>query len=454
MKKLEKLIVASSLMLIGFPLVANAEDVDRQIQQQTQRINEIKRESASIEAFKQKTEAEIQQLESEMDSILASKASTEQKVNKIASDIKELEEKIAKRKETLANQAREIQVSEPSNAMMTTLLDADSLGEAIQRAIASVTIMNASNSIVEQQQKDIETSIKLEKELEEKLSEIETHASELQQKQGELADVRLNQYVALADLRLSLNQEESKKSDLEADKAAAEKKREETLKQLAAEEALAAEAKKQAQAEEKKAQEQVEKEVVAETAASQEKESANETGSEVTTSANASEPIKEETSIEETSNKETNPEINSETPGLSSGKQTSGWSLPVDSVHISSRFGYRTDPTGSSGNQHNGIDFTGSSGTPIYAIQGGKVVEAGYGPSTGNYVIIKHPNGIYSYYMHFNALPAVSSGQSVTARQYLGGMGTTGNSTGVHLHLGMATGLWSGFFDPASELGL
>lgn len=338
--------------------------------------------------------------------------------------------------------------------MMTTLLDADSLGEAIQRAIASVTIMNASNSIVEQQQKDIETSIKLEKELEEKLSEIETHASELQQKQGELADVRLNQYVALADLRLSLNQEESKKSDLEAEKAAAEKKREETLKQLAAEEALAAEAKKQAQAEEKKAQEQVEKEVVAETAASQEKESANETGSEVTTSANASEPIKEETSIEETSNKETNPEINSETPGLASGKQTSGWSLPVDSVHISSRFGYRTDPTGSSGNQHNGIDFTGSSGTPIYAIQGGKVVEAGYGPSTGNYVIIKHPNGIYSYYMHFNALPAVSSGQSVTARQYLGGMGTTGNSTGVHLHLGMATGLWSGFFDPASELGL
>ena len=73
------------------------------------------------------------------------------------------------------------------------------------------------------------------KELEEKLSEIETHASELQQKQEELADVRLNQDVALADLRLSLNQEESKKSDLEAEKAAAKKKREETLKQLAAE---------------------------------------------------------------------------------------------------------------------------------------------------------------------------------------------------------------------------
>ena len=452
MKKLEKLIVASSLMWIGFPLVANAEDVDRQIQQQTQRINEIKGESASIEAFKQKTEAEIQQLESEMDSILASKASTEQKVNKIAVEIKELEEKIAKRKETLANQARDIQVSEPSNAMMTTLLDADSLGEAIQRAIASVTIMNASNSIVEQQQKDIETSIKLEKELEEKLSEIETHASELQQKQEELADVRLNQDVALADLRLSLNQEESKKSDLE--KAAAKKKREETLKQLAAEKALAAEAKKQAQAEAKKTQEQAKKQVAAEAAVSQEKESAKETGTEATTYANASTPINEETNIEETSKKETNQDTDQETPELASGNQTSGWSLPVDSVHISSRFGYRTDPTGSSGNQHNGIDFTGSSGTPIYAIQGGKVVEAGYGPSTGNYVIIKHPNGIYSYYMHFNALPAVSSGQSVTARQYLGGMGTTGNSTGVHLHLGMATGLWSGFFDPASELGL
>ncbi len=38
---------------------------------------------------------------------------------------------------------------------------------------------------------------------------------------------------------------------------------------------------------------------------------------------------------------------------------TGGWQMPVDSVHISSRFGYRTDPTGASGNQHNGIDFTG-----------------------------------------------------------------------------------------------
>jgi murein DD-endopeptidase MepM/ murein hydrolase activator NlpD len=133
---------------------------------------------------------------------------------------------------------------------------------------------------------------------------------------------------------------------------------------------------------------------------------------------------------------------------------TGGWQMPVDSVHISSRFGYRTDPTGASGNQHNGIDFTGGTGTPIYAIQAGEVVEAGYGPSTGNYVIIKHANGIYSYYMHFSTLPAVSVGQSVSARQYVGGMGTTGNSTGVHLHLGMSTSLWSGFFDPAPELGL
>lgn len=137
-----------------------------------------------------------------------------------------------------------------------------------------------------------------------------------------------------------------------------------------------------------------------------------------------------------------------------SSSSNTGWSRPLDSINISSRFGFRSDPTGYSGNQHDGLDFTGSTGTPIYSINSGEVVAAGYGPSTGNHVIIKHSNGMYSYYMHMSTPPAVSVGQSVSSREYLGGMGTTGNSTGVHLHLGMSTGLWSGFVDPATYIGL
>lgn len=428
---------AGSLILFALPLVGQAEEtVDQKIQQQTDRINDIKGKSASVEAYKQATEKEIQQIEAEIAALFDEKSTTEQQVNQIVLEIQTLEEKIAKRTETLANQARDIQVSEPSSNMMDSLLTAESFGEVIQRAIASVTIMNASNSIVEQQQKDIETSQALEEELTAKLTEIDNNTQTVEKKQTELADIHMNQEVELATLAISLNEEEGKKADLEKEKAEAERKREAALKQKAAEEALAKEAEAAAKAEaEKQAALQAEAEI---SQARQSQKQSTTTAAKTEKAVVSTVPVKE--SVENDS---------TETPTAASG-----WSMPVDAVHISSRFGYRSDPTGSSGNQHNGIDFTGASGTPIYAIQAGTVVEAGYGPSTGNYVVIKHDNGIYSYYMHFNQLPAVSVGQSVSARQYIGGMGTTGNSTGVHLHLGMATGLWSGFFDPASELSL
>lgn len=431
------LLVASSLVLLTLPVVTvSADSFDQKIQQQNEKINDIKNESTSLKSLKRSTEAEIQSIEGEIQAILQKKTATEEEVNALAQEIQVLEEKIIKRTEVLANQARDIQTSEPSNRLFQKIVDAESIGEAIQRAIASVTIMNASNSIVEQQQKDIATSQKLEKELQEQLVAIEEQSSVLQGKQAELADVKLNQEVALADLALALNTEEEKKDQLEADKAEAQRQKEAALKQLAEQEAQEAKARKEAEEAAKRHQAaEVKSAETAESPAVQQAAVAPETSVSSEKTAATPAPVQQAAEPKEQAS-------------------TGGWQMPVDSVHISSRFGYRTDPTGASGNQHNGIDFTGGTGTPIYAIQAGEVVEAGYGPSTGNYVIIKHANGIYSYYMHFSTLPAVSVGQSVSARQYVGGMGTTGNSTGVHLHLGMSTSLWSGFFDPAPELGL
>lgn len=127
-----------------------------------------------------------------------------------------------------------------------------------------------------------------------------------------------------------------------------------------------------------------------------------------------------------------------------------GFLAPLASaINISSSFGSRSDPTGYSGNQHDGIDLTGSAGTPILAARYGTVVEAAYQASAGNYVIIKHDNGYYTYYMHLTEY-FVSVGQTVETSAQIGTMGTTGNSTGVHLHFGLATDIWSGFVNPAS----
>ena len=117
------------------------------------------------------------------------------------------------------------------------------------------------------------------------------------------------------------------------------------------------------------------------------------------------------------------------------------------SYSISSGFGHRADPTGYSGTGHDGIDIPGSAGEAILAARYGTVVEAGYHGSAGNYAIVKHDNGYYSYYMHMTE-NFVSVGQTLETSQQIGTMGTTGNSTGVHLHFGLATGVWSGFVNP------
>ena len=132
----------------------------------------------------------------------------------------------------------------------------------------------------------------------------------------------------------------------------------------------------------------------------------------------------------------------------------SEFSLPITgSVSISSGFGTRADPTGFSGTQHDGIDFTGQAGEKIVAARDGQVEDAGYGPSTGNYVILAHDNGFYSYYFHLTAV-SVSKGATVAVGDQVGTMGTTGNSTGVHLHFGLSKTLWSEFVDPAAYLPL
>ena len=80
------------------------------------------------------------------------------------------------------------------------------------------------------------------------------------------------------------------------------------------------------------------------------------------------------------------------------------------------------------------MDFgTGGQAVPTYAAAAGTVVIAGWSNSAGNWVVINHGNGIVTKYMHHSAL-CVSAGQTVSKGQQIGLTGTTGNSTGVHLH--------------------
>ena len=107
--------------------------------------------------------------------------------------------------------------------------------------------------------------------------------------------------------------------------------------------------------------------------------------------------------------------------------------LPVANLHITSPFGYRIHPILNTKLLHSGVDFAGSAGTPIYAAEEGQVIHAGPKGTYGNAVMIDHGAGIVTLYGHCSSV-AVQVGQIVRRGELVAYMGSTGRSTGPHLH--------------------
>ncbi|WP_286166755.1 M23 family metallopeptidase [Arthrobacter sp. AQ5-05] len=107
---------------------------------------------------------------------------------------------------------------------------------------------------------------------------------------------------------------------------------------------------------------------------------------------------------------------------------------PVDSIRLTSRFGHRKNPTGPGYMNHNGLDYAVPMGTPIKASAAGTVVQAAWAGHSGFRVEIDHGNGLHTSYNHNSALK-VTVGQKVKRGDVVSLSGSTGNSTGPHLHL-------------------
>lgn len=119
--------------------------------------------------------------------------------------------------------------------------------------------------------------------------------------------------------------------------------------------------------------------------------------------------------------------------GQSTGSMT--WPCP-SSKRVTSDYGPRTSPTNGASSNHKGIDIGAAYGADIVAADGGTVLVATYSSSGGNYVIIDHGGGLCTVYMHASSL-TVSAGQTVSKGQVIAKVGSTGISTGNHLHFGV-----------------
>lgn len=99
--------------------------------------------------------------------------------------------------------------------------------------------------------------------------------------------------------------------------------------------------------------------------------------------------------------------------------------------------GFGVQPAGVRSSVHVGIDFTPGSGTPVHAVSYGTVLEAGWDDEYGWYVLIQHDvdhQDVKTLYAHMQASPSVSRGETLTRGAVLGYVGSTGLSTGAHLH--------------------
>lgn len=398
---MKKKLLLSGLLVLNFFMtpLALAETIDENIQNQTQKIENLQANQKKLSQEVEQLNKNINKYQAKYDETLAQKNEAEVKVNELTKKSIDLHAKIEKRSEKIRDLARSTQLNQKSDTMLSALLEAKSVGDLVNKSFAIFTFVQANQNLLAQQEADQKELQKTKEQAEQNLQTINDSIADLQKTNEQLVNAKLDLNVKQNELDASLASEQAKKDEFIKQNEAAEKARQEAAEKLKAEQEAAARA-------------------------------------------------QQEATFQSNSTTNTTVSIPHSMPTASSG-----WNAPLASLNVSSGFGSRQDPTGFSGTQHDGIDLTGSYGTPVFASRSGSIASSGYDPSAGNYIIINHGDGYYSYYLHLSSI--VVGGGSVSAGQTIGLMGTTGNSTGVHLHFGIATTPnWRGFVNPAPYIGL
>ncbi|RLV50161.1 M23 family metallopeptidase [Nocardioides mangrovicus] len=112
------------------------------------------------------------------------------------------------------------------------------------------------------------------------------------------------------------------------------------------------------------------------------------------------------------------------------------WHLPTEGYHLTARFG---SAGGLWANNHTGLDFAAPTGTPIYAVANGVITSTGFDGSYGNKTVETLDDGTEIWYAHQSAID-VTVGEQVTGGETIGAIGSTGNTTGPHVHIEVRPG--------------
>lgn len=387
-RKIKRIIALTLTCGLLFSTGANVyattkEEAQQKIEQLKKEQSALKSRLAALQENKADTEAYIEELDAEMSEVIAD-------IQEVTERLEELEAQIAETERNLkeAEEKAERQYAALKIRIKQMYEQGDpSLMEIILKAEDISTVLNSSEYISKISDYDNDLLAALN----ETIRQIEEYKAQLEQQKAEQEQIKEELEIKQADLQTIIDQ---KNEELEAlglniehiycDISDTESALAETKQILAAieeQERKAAEALKQQQA---------------------------------------------------ANNSTTSGSTGSTTTGNTVASSTK-LSWPCAGGYMSSGYGPRTAPTAGASTYHAGIDIAAGAGTGIKAAQSGTVVTASYSSIRGYYVVISHGNGMSTLYQHCSSL-YVSAGQSVSQGATIAAVGSTGVSTGAHLH--------------------
>lgn len=399
----------------GYAKKTSVAEIDKQLKQLQKEVQEAKvqQEKAASQTqeaqhYKNKTNLNLQyvlqqvdQVKGKMTEISTKISDTEQSLNVTATELDKAEARVASREEVLGSRVR-LMYTDGAVSYLDVLLSSTSFADFLDRADSLKMIVDQDQELLVQHKLDKQTVIEKKQELEGQYAQAKQLYTSLEQQRSLLKEKESEkqELIAFYDKQIQESDDLSEEQNEKLVKLASERSALETQKdKIKAEEAARRAAAAKAEAARRAA------------AAAKKAAAAASKGSSSSSSSSSS----------------------SET-GYSGGDGP--FLLPVGSARISSPYGPRTHPiTGEKGKVHTGVDFAVPQGTNIHAADSGTVILAEWWSGYGYCVIIDHGGGVWTLYGHIRKGGLrVSAGDKVNRGDVVAESGSTGNSTGPHLH--------------------
>jgi len=422
--KLKKIAAGLAVMLLavtifqpsdGYAKKTSVAEIDKQLKQLQKEVQEAKAQqekaaSQTQEAqhYKNKTNLNLQyvlqqvdQVKGKMTEISTQISDTEQSLNVTATELDKAEARVASREEVLGSRVR-LMYTDGAVSYLDVLLSSTSFADFLDRADSLKMIVDQDQELLVQHKLDKQTVIEKKQELEGQYAQAKQLYTSLEQQRSLLKEkeAEKQELIAFYDKQIQESDDLSEEQNEKLVKLASERSALETQKdKIKAEEAARRAAAAKAEAARRAAA--AAKKAAAAAAASKGSSSSSSSSSDT---------------------------------GYSGGDGP--FLLPVGSARISSPYGPRTHPiTGEKGKVHTGVDFAVPQGTNIHAADSGTVILAEWWSGYGYCVIIDHGGGVWTLYGHIRKGGLrVSAGDKVNRGDVVAESGSTGNSTGPHLH--------------------